>query len=192
MIPYFSLGILLLLWGAPLYKRRSLSIDTIAKYFFIFSIIAIFLWLIWLSYEQDQIWSKSNITKLLLPPYNQTYFWFYVLGRFFAPYIASFAAAIIFIKLAKFYNKKYGEIFFYPEELYWGATALFLSSHPGWLLYLIVFFVAYLTVQLIYNFILGIRGERVSFYHLWLPAAIFVIILQIWLSKFFFWRLFTI
>ncbi len=160
------------------------------KYIFIFSIIAIFASSFYFSYQQYQIWLKNDISKHLLPPYTGiNYFIFYAFTRFFAPYLMSLAVAILFLFSAKILNKKYEERFFEPEEYYLGALAMFLSNHPGWLFYLVFLIFVYLLIHLYSLFIVHNSSFRISPYYLWIPTAIFVIIINSWLENLSIWQL---
>lgn len=231
---YFPLGILILTEGAFLFWRRSfgnnrrgftrifkiLEADkrgSIFNWIFLTAIILIFVLLFYQSFQQYQSWSQNEVSKYLLPPHRSiNYFIFYVLARFFAPYLISLAVAILFLFSAKALNKKYQERFFYPEEPYFGALAIFLVSHPGWIIYIITVILIYLLIQiftLIYyklhsltiersNAIersnqleqrLSLREVRVSMHYVWLPAAIFVIIIiNYWLQTLGWWNLLKI
>lgn len=165
-------------------------------YEFIFwgSVVWIFILLFYQSFLQHKAWSQNELSRYLLPPYRPIfYFIFYVGTRFFAPYIVSFSAAFLFSRIARAYNRRYGEKFFYPEEIYWGAVSLFLVGHPGWLFYIIALIIVYLIIQLLYNLVLSKRGERVPLYYLWLPTAIFaIIIVNSWFPQFWWWKLLKI
>ncbi len=191
---YLSLGILIVFLGASRLAGRSFAINLprLSKYFFAATIILIFIFLFFQSYQQYQLWLKNDISKHLLPPYRDiNYFIFYSLTRFFGPYLISLAAGILFLFSAKILNKKYQERFFYPEEPYFGALAIFLTGHPGWLFYLVILIFIYLVLHLLS--VIGHwsfwKGERLSLYYLWLPAAIFVIIISKWLGNLTLWQI---
>lgn len=195
---YFSLGILILVLAISLFARRlfhnhpSLATGNggkIYKIAFISAIILIFMVLLFLTWRQYNLWLEHDVSKNLLPPYTGiNYFIFYAFTRFFAPYLVSLAVAVLFLFSAKSANKKYGERFFYPEENYFGALAIFATGHPGWLFYAVFLIVIYLLIHLYSLFIIN-KPERLSLYYLWLPAAIFVIIIQNWLVKLPLWSL---
>ena len=186
---YFSLGILIVFLGASRLMGRSFAIDLprLSKYFFAATIILIFIFLFFQSYQQYQLWLKNDISKHLLPPYQDiNYFIFYSLTRFFGPYLISLAAGILFLFSAKTLNKKYQKRFFCPEEYYFGALAIFLSSHPDWLFYLIFVILLYLLIH-----IFSLR--RLSLYYLWIPTVIFVIIIsKLYLSNLSLWIILNI
>lgn len=190
MLLYFSLGILILILGASLFWRRSFGNDIVFSYIFLFSVVIIFILLFYQSYQQYQVWAQNEPSKFLLPPYqNIGYFIFYAGSRFFASYLISLAAAVLFFFLAKILNKKHNECFFYPEEYYLGAISLFLVGHPGWLFYGVFIIVFYLLIHIYSLFANHYSLMRISSYYLWLPTAIFVIIISKWLQALPFWQL---
>ena len=207
---YLSLTILILTFGASLFWRRSFdnlritNLVRIYEYIFLIVIVLIFILLFYQSWQQYQFWSQNEVSQYLLPPHQSiNYFIFYAIARFFAPYLISLAVAILFLFSAKALNKKYQERFFKPEEPYFGALAIFLVSHPGWLFYSALLIIIYLIthiVALARNYAdsnADRRGKetlsyRISMYYLWIPAAIFVIIIQRWLELLPLWSLLKI
>ena len=210
MLFYFSLVILILTIGASLFWRRSFgnlritNLVRIYEYIFLIVIVLIFILLFYQSWQQYQFWSQNEVSQYLLPPHQSiNYFIFYAIARFFAPYLISLAVAILFLFSAKALNKKYQERFFKPEEPYFGALAIFLVSHPGWIFYSALLIIIYLIthiVALARNYAdsnADRRGKetlsyRISMYYLWIPAAIFVIIIQRWLELLPLWSLLKI
>jgi hypothetical protein len=191
MISYFSLGILILSLGASVFSGRSLRIGLpitnkvrIYKYIFFFSVLIIFALLFYQSWQQYQIWLMGGQSKFLLPPYQPiNYFLFYALARFFAPHLISLFFAILFFFSAKALNKKYQERFFHSEEYWMGALAVFLTGHPGWIFYAVLIIFIYLIIQIFSFLISHYSLLRVSLYYLWIPTAIFVIIIgKYWLQ----------
>src|SRR3989344_3701721 len=178
MLSVFSLFVLIVVLGAQILRRPFL-----AKYIFLFSISVVFAALFYRSYLQYQVWSQNGISKFLLPPHQSAnYFIFYVITRFFASYLISLAAAILFFIAASILNKKYRERFFYPEEFWLGALSLFLVGHPGLIFYFIFLVLAYLSIQFFFFLIFRFPFFRVSLYYLWTPIAIFVILATKWLQ----------
>ena len=180
------------------------DLPKLTRAIFIFSIFSIFFLLLYQSYQQYQSWSQNEVSQYLLPPHQSiNYFIFYAIARFFAPYLISLAVAVLFLFSAKALNKKYDERFFEPEEPYFGALAIFLSAHPGWIFYSALLIIIYLIthiVALARNYAdsnADRRGKetlsyRISMYYLWIPAAIFVIIIQRWLELLPLWSLLKI
>ncbi len=138
--------------------------------------------LIFISCAQYLAWVGGAPTKYLLPPYQSIgYFFIYIWWRFWAPYVLSLAIAIAIFYLAKWYNRRHNNSFFYDEELYYLATGVFLVGHPLWIFYFISA-VIFASVAISFrSFVLG-RKEKFSLYYFWLPTAAFVIIISKWLS----------
>jgi len=170
--------------------------EKIFQWVFYVSVILIFTNSFYLSYSQYKIWKFGpflEFTKFFLPPHqNINYFIGYALLYFFATYLVSLVFAILFLKAAKYYNKKYEEKFFYPEEYYLGALAIFLAGFPGIFIYIISLFLASILGSLILNRFSTLKGERMSFYYLWIPVAIFVIIISKYLQQLPIWQLFKL
>ena len=191
MVNYFVLLILIsALW---IFRRPNGSAKRFLRPLLIFSALVIFSFLIYFSIEQYRDWSQSELTKLLLPPYRGIgYFIFYVGYVFFAPYLVSLATALIFLFAAKYLNKKFQERFFEREEPYLGALAIFLVGYPLCFFYLITMFSFYLIVHLGLLIFNRDSSSRISMYYLWLPLAIFAIIIAEWFQIFPVWNLLKI
>ncbi|MEK7593224.1 MAG: hypothetical protein AAB464_00700 [Patescibacteria group bacterium] len=112
--------------------------------------------------------------------------------KFFGPYLISLIFAFLFFFVAKYLNKKYQERFFYEEEFFIGALAIFLIGYPLAIFYLI----GVISIYLLAHFVLAGAsknfGERLSTYYLWLPIAISVILISEWLVGLEWWRLLKI
>lgn len=199
----FDLIIFAFLLGAQIFLRffvdkfQSQEIETlkIIKIVFLFSIVIVFSLLFYQSYLQYRAWSSDELSKHLLYqetnfglPFSVNYFVFYVGSRFFAPYLISLIAASVFLLSAQKLNKKYEERFFEPEEPWLGALAFFLLGHPAWLFYFVLLILFYFLLSIFY-FLLRKKQERIPFYYLWMPTAIFVIIIKGWLETLPLWKL---
>ncbi len=193
MLFEISLAILILVLGLQIIRRFGglFGIKNFnLRYIFIISILIIFGMLFYQSYQQYQIWSQNGPSKFLLPPYqNINYFAFYVFMRFFVSYLISLVAAIVFLIVAKVLNKKYEERFFEPEEFWLGALAIFLVGYPGWLFYLVFVVLLYSLIHIFSLLISRFSSSRISLYWLWIPTAIFVIIIGKWLQTLSLWSL---
>lgn len=209
-----SLVIILILTfflGASRFAGRSFAVNKqitdptrIYKYLFVAAVFLIFALLIFQSFQQYWAWERDELAKNLLPPYQDiNYFIFYIFTRFFASYLISLAVALVFLFSAKILNKKCEERFFYPEEIYLGASAIFLTGHPGWLFYVILLLTVYVLIQLFFvakyfrlrriprsGTMLNTQysSPRISLYWLWIPTAIFVILIQRWLEILSLWQ----
>lgn len=195
---YLSLIILGFMEGALILKRSFLV--KYAKSIFIFSTLLIFLTGIYYSWNLYSVWQTNPVTAALLPPATPiSYFIFYVFMWCFASYVLSFFMAILFLLAAQIINKKSGERFFEKEEPWLGATAIFLSGHPGWLVYLPCLVGSYLLVHVFFRLKMGSaavkeeRDSRLPLYYFWIPVALFVILIcRFWLSRCFWWPKFLI
>ncbi len=169
---------------------------TLYKYIFLFSIFVVFTLLFYQSYLQYESWLSDEFSKYLLEQsvkidsfnIGVNYFIFYVSARFFAPYFISLAVTLVFLVSAKKLNKKYDERFFEPEEPWFGALAFFLLGHPGWLFYFIILVLIYFVIHLL-SLVISHKSLVISLYYLWMPMAIFVILIQGWLEKLTLWKL---
>lgn len=149
---------------------------------FLASVVAILGQGAFLSWKQYILWSGNELGQLLLPPYQSLdYFVFYSRARFFNPYIISMIFSLAILAPALYFNKKLGDRFFESGEPYILAAAIFLSGYPGVLFYLI-FILAFGTLASGAHFLRFSHARRFSFYYLWLPAALFTIIISRWLA----------
>ena len=190
-----SLILLGVVWGASLLRQGRSLLARYSRFIFIFAIAGLFLYGVYLSFLQYEAMLNSGLSKFLLPPYQDiSYFLIYIAGaRIFGPYVISFFASLILMWATKRYNKKYGGRFFEKEEIYLGALSMFLVSHPGWIIYFPMLIVLYMFIQLYNRFVRGRVDERIPLYHLWVPTAIFVILInEYWLSNMPFWLLLKI
>lgn len=132
--------------------------------------------------QQFFLWHDGEFTKVFVPPYAPTgigYFLFgYVLPRFLAPYLISLCVAGVFLLLAVFFNRKYGERFFHKEEPYLAAVAIFLVGYPGLIYYLILLCAVFLIFHVSCLMFRAYRGRRLSLYYFWLPLAVIVILME--------------
>jgi len=135
-------------------------------------------------------WANNSFTRSFLPPYNSiNYFLLYSGFKFFFPYFLSLAVASLFIFWMKSANRKRGNIFFEKEEPYLAGLGIFLSGHPGWMIYLLTVVFCYLIIHL-FQRLKRIKNKRVPLYHLWIPVGLFVILINaFWLSRCSWWLL---
>ena len=141
------------------------------------------------SYQQYQLWKSDSISQYFLPPHQDfSYFIFYARTRFFNPYLFSLVLGLAFLAAAKIFNKKFGERFFEPIEPYLLATAIFLTGHPAWIIYLIALLISAIIFSSVISYWSPMKERRLSFYYLWLPAAIFTILISKWLSALPWWQ----
>lgn len=153
-----------------------------ARAIFIGFVLWILSALIFISSAQYLAWAGGAPTKYLLPPYQSiNYFLIYVWWRFWASQVLSLGVALVIFYLAKWYNRRHDNGFFYDEELYYLATGVFLVGHPLWIFYFIAVIIFASAVIGFRALVLG-KKEKFSLYYFWLPTAAFVIIISKWLS----------
>ena len=162
--------------------------------FFLTAAVSLFGYAAYLSWQQYFIWINNDLTKLFLPPYaSLDYFIFYVRTRFFNAYLLSLVAGLGGALAAYFLNKRFQERFFEKIEPYLLGTALFLVGHPGWIFYLIILLTLFLIINFLlstFHFLLNKEMPRISLYYLWLPAAIFTILISRWIEALSWWQVF--
>lgn len=165
-------------------------LERYAKAVFLITIVLVFVLDALRAFGQYKRWLADPLAKFLIPPYQDIgYFALYSFTHFFAPYLFSLLIALLFLAIILMINRKKGGIFFEREEPYLAALPLFLTGHPGWLIYLIVLLGIYLLLHLV-NYLKGAAGDRLPLYHLWALTAFFVILLnEYWLAKTNWWTL---
>lgn len=179
-VNYVSLAAVLFLWGASRFNsgRFLLREKKFAKKIFFLSIAGFFLILFYLTRQLFLFWAADETAKYFLPPYTSiNYFLGYVFTHLWGSYLVSLPVSILFFWLAQYFNKKRGEIFFEKEEPYFIALALFLTGHPGWVLYLVLILAITLMFAFI-NWLFYRKAQRIHYYNFWLPLAALAIILD--------------
>ncbi|MFA5173350.1 MAG: hypothetical protein WC435_03055 [Candidatus Paceibacterota bacterium] len=192
---YFSLSVLLILFLVQIFKRDA-SFKA-SRFFFFFSIFFLFLSRVYLVFAQYKTWKNNPLTEKFLPPFNDwSYLFEFSLARFFAPFLVSLLSSFLIIFLLKKINKKLGERLFYHEEPYLAASSLLLSGYPGLIFFIIFLLFSQLFVSLFFFLIFKLRPSselkeppRIPFLFLWVPSALFVIIISNWLEGMEIWRL---
>ena len=181
MAVYLAGTILLVILAASRSKAGRAFLAKRSKLIFAGSVFLMSLPLTYLSYRQYELWKNSGFGKFFLPPFQTwNYFFLYAGTRFFAPYAISLAVAVLFLAGTYFLNHKFGERFFEKEEIYLAAISLFLVGYPGLLIYAALFLLLYLSLHVFYSLKYP-DLPRLSMYHLWVPLALFVIIVTKWL-----------
>ena len=131
-------------------------------------------------------WGANEIMRAFVPPYNKDgigYFLKFLFTELFNIYLISLAAAILFIFVLNYYNKKHGERFFYKEEVYFAGTALFIIGYPGIIYYLLGLLFLYLLLHIAGLATQGMGGQ-ISTYYMWLPLALLVILIVEYLPNY--------
>ena len=188
---FLSLGILVFAFGASLLKGRPFGIKVL-KVIFIIAIIAVFLYLFIILISNmslgNRLSRQNSYCRLIRPliiSLNTSAPDFCALFDFFD------SRDFIFIR-GETVEQKYEERFFEPEELWFGALAIFLVGHPGWLFYFTSLILIYFLIHIFSFLISHFSSFRISLYYLWLPLAIFVILINKWLVELEVWKLLKI
>ncbi len=186
---YFAIGILIAILGAQIFRRPFWGKRFIGLTFLI-SAILIFGYLSFLSWQQYWVWKNSEITRYFLPPYTGIfYFISYVKMHIWNNYLVSLLLSILILNIFSFINKRYSERFFYQEEIYLAALAAFLVGYPAIFFYFSLAVFIYLLIH-IFSFLSSrFSSQRLSLYYLWMPLAIFVILIIKWLQTLSIWKL---
>lgn len=133
----------------------------------------------WASYAVYRDWSGSSLGVFFLPPYRSIdYFVDYAGQRILLPWVVALLAAVVAMKIAELGNYWCRGRFFEEEELWLVGIGVFLTGYPGFLFYLPLVLIAGLSMTLVS---LLRRGGRTPLYYVWLPLALFAIILKTWL-----------
>lgn len=182
LIDSLSLIVLGLTTGA-LFLRRSRLVKAI-QYLTPLLACVIFLLLLFDAYQQFSLWQHDPFSQYLLPPHQSvTYFLGYVGIRFFSPFFIALLGAILIPGVAEILNRRYGERFFEEEEFSYMQLGIFLTGYPGFLFYIVFVLLLGIILSAFYS----LRGKgRAPFYYLWLPCALFAIIIRIWFFSDFF------
>ena len=187
-----NIALLIAVLGTSLTKRgRSLLAEN-RKLIFCVAAASLFAFLFIVSALQYRAMAADPFARLFLPPHQSLKYFVIAVAwaRIFAPYVTSFLVSLIFLFVSERYNRKFGGKFFERDETYIGSLSIFLVGHPQWIFYLVSLIVLYVLVQLYVRFVNRKPEERVPLYYLWVPTAIFVILIsKYWLSSFDFWKL---
>lgn len=170
----WRLIILLLAEWAQLMGRSFLR--RALKFFWMLGIAGVFGVSSYDAVRQYDAWHGSSFSKFFLPPYQPgLYFFSYIGWRIFAPWLLSLAAAYLASRLAEYWNARKGERFFEPGETRLFALGIFLAGYPGFLFYFAALLAAAVSLSAVYSFL---RKGRAPLFYIWLPAAIFAILLK--------------
>lgn len=137
----------------------------------VLGIVVLVAYEVWVQYVG---WRDGELTKFLLPPHNEwTYFLSYVLSRSVGPWIVALAAAFACGFIARRLNRRFGGRFFESEEPRLFEIGVFLSGYPSFLLYIVLLLLFGSLLSAFYS--LRNMG-RAPLYFLWLPMALFAIV----------------
>ena len=162
--------------------------DFIVKYFISIAIITVSLILIAATILSKNIyldWLSHPFTANFLPPYSEiNYFLSFIYYKFYLPYFVSFVFALIFYIFSRTSNNYFANLF-YREEYCYMFISLFLVPFPLILYYLILLIASLILIQL-YNLVIYRKNEKVSFYYLWFPIAVCVILMYMIIPQYIF------
>jgi len=187
LIGLISLGILIAAFVFQFVAHKSRKNYKTPQFLFWGSALAVLLYYFYLVYAQYFAWKNDGgISKFLVPPYESFLYVFgYHFVRFLLYYLIAFFVAVLFFAAAKHYNRKFDEKFFETEEFYWGALSIFLLGGQDWGYAWIYYFLTLLVIAVIgstvQTYVLK-KNERFSFYWLWLPVAILVLLVAMFVS----------
>ncbi|MDO8585246.1 MAG: hypothetical protein Q7R85_03995 [bacterium] len=175
----YSIAVLVILIGTVALGYRPFVVGR--PRFFASAIIAgLFILLGVEAATQYHAWTLSAPQKFLLPPHQPIgYFFTYVGWRLFAPYILSLLVALVMVALARIYNRRHDGAFFYDDEFFMIGLGLFLSGTPGWILYA-VSMIAVAAAIIAFRTVFLHHSDKFSLRELWLPVALFDILIYTW------------
>ena len=181
MLPYQNIFFLMTL-AVPAFifilqlAKREIIRKAIKSAFWVV-VVVIFGYWSYIVYLQYQAFASGPLGTTLGTIDGLQWFFGYTRLHFWNQHLVSFIAALGIFALAKYLNKKRGEIFMEPEEIYLGGLGVFLVGYPGFLFYLPLVLIASIVVSLMFVR----RGERLPLYHFWMPTAIVVLlVIQFW------------
>ena len=194
ILNYFAIGILIAILGAQIFRSAGKQAPLLGRRFigsaFLIFAIFIFGYLSFLSWQEYWTWKNSEITRYFLPPYTSIfYFISYIKMHIWNSYLVSLLFSILILNIFSFINKKYSERFFYQGEIYLAALAAFLVGYPVVFFYLILIILIYLIIHIFSFFAARYSLKQISSYYLWIPSAIFVILMSKWLQTLLIWKL---
>lgn len=182
---YFTITVPIFTLAIQIFYRE--SAQKIIRIVFWLTVILISGYLVYLSVLQYQAFEQGPIGLTLGTISGFKWFFGYVRFHFWNQYLISFLAALGIFALAKYMNKKRGEIFFEPEEIYLGGLGTFLVGYPGFFFYLPLTLLSSAAVAEIFLQ----KGERLPLYYFWIPTALFVLLaVHFWLGNQEWWTTF--
>ena len=189
----FTIFYLAAVLGAHL-AMRSFSLRQ-ARYVFWLAVIGIFLFEAHFLYADYRLLvNDAGFGRYFLPPYTPIIYFLFDRGfkRIYGGYVISLLVAGFWFLAMRILNRRYENCFFYEEESYLAATSIFMCGYPGLLFYLPIFLLTYSGFLSFASIRSYLKKEtilpRLSFRYLWVPTALFVILIISWLSSIFFWR----
>ncbi|RJQ29865.1 hypothetical protein C4571_00375 [Candidatus Parcubacteria bacterium] len=165
---WIALIVLGFLWGVQVFLRPfRVSYIRVAR---VISIALIFCLAFYWSWAQYETWTGTPFASI-------AYFSKYAGLKFFGPPVIALLAAWVFSRVLRWMNRRYENRFFEEEEIPTASLCVFLTGYPLFFLYLIIVLIEGLVFSLLYSLL---SKGRVPLYHVWLPTALFVIIMKIY------------
>ncbi len=161
------------------FLNRSFFAKYVKSIFFLV-VLALFSSSFYYTFLLYKSWKVNPLSVLLLPPHNWFYFAYYVGYRIFPPILLALVSALIIKLVSEFLNRRFDERFLEKEEGWIFALGILGAGYPGFVFYVPLMLVAGLLLSLFYA-VLG-KG-RTPFFYLWLPVAIFAILLKSWIPQ---------
>ena len=144
---------------------------------------------IWAQYNA---WEQGHLTRFLLPGFQEGYFTKYSFFRILLPDVLALVASLIILIALKWLNKIKGFLLFEPEEPGIAALSILFVGYPGWVIYIPVILVVYLSWHL-YVRLKGDKEARLPLYSLWPASGVLTILLiQAWIADSPLWALLKI
>jgi hypothetical protein len=173
----YKLLFLAVLLGAQIMRPRLLL--RLAGWGFVVSVFLTFFIAGYWMYQQYNLWQTTELSQLFLPPHQPiSYFLQYAFTHFWIGSLIAFVASLVGLFGMKLLNRHFQERFLWPAEPWLFATALLLIGHPGWIYYALTIFSAALILVIAHKLLVRTKEFRLSFYWLWLPVAIGVILIS--------------
>lgn len=124
---------------------------------------------------QYDAWRTDPVGQFLLPPHQRwTYFALYVTRRIFAPWAIAGAVGLFLAAAAARLNRRFDGRFFEDEEPFLFGLAVFLVGYPAFLFYLALM----LSLGTLFALVFRLVGKaRAPLYYLWIPVAVFAILI---------------
>ncbi len=163
---YVVLGILFSLTVIEILVRN--SVKRLASRFFLYSSLLAAAYLIVIGFLQFRSFQSGVLGGVLGTGKGLQWFLSYVQLHFWNEYVVSFIAAILFLLISYYLNKKFKGRYFEPEERYLAATGIFLVGYPLWLFYIVIV----LVLSTLASALFVKKGERLPLYHFWIPTAL--------------------
>lgn len=184
---FFYIALLILVVGAGIEFLKRSWLTKSASRIFLYSAFAVGAYLIYIGFAQYKVFLQGPLKPIIATWSGFMWFLGYVQLHFWNDYFVSFPFAILFLAIARYFNKKYNERFFEKEEPYLAATGILLVGYPGFFFYV----PAVLLLSIMGSAIFMKPGERLPLYDFWMPTAIVVLLAihfwaqnQVWWASF--------